>query len=590
MKSVRPARKALVLALALAAAPAFAGEVYSETYFFGDSLTDSGHFQNTLPAGIRDQAGRFTTNPGWIWAQWVADHYGTDATTDNQGGTNYAIGGARIDTPVVNTLPVTGQVELYLANHGGRADPDALYTVWGGGNDLLAFDFSAPVGAQMVEAVSRLQDAGARYVLVPTVPDAGLTPFAISAGGAVPALATTIANSFNQNIFGALAAAGLRIIPLNTFQLQQEIVADAGRFGFTNIGSTACTGSSLTCTPADYVVPGADQTYVFADGVHPSSATHRILADYAVSVLEGPRQVAMLSNSAAFTGRARADRVAMHVDGTAQADGMRWWGDLRADRQQNEGGIDYDGTTPAGTFGLDWSRGDLVFGGFLGFGRGTQDYGRDAGRFDHSESTVGGFLGWYGESAWINGQASYSKLSFDVERKVNLGIASRRHDGSADGSNLSVGLNAGWEFADGVISHGPVAGVLAQRIEVDGYTEAGTLATALAHAGQDYDSLVANLGWQVRYAAGENFRPYARVTFDHEFEGAPDQVFARLVSMPATAEFAVPGLQADRSYGTVMLGARTRIGGLDANFGATGLFAQEGGTNATLFVTLSGGF
>ncbi|RZA22860.1 MAG: hypothetical protein EOP92_45695, partial [Lysobacteraceae bacterium] len=45
MKSVRPVRKALVLALALAAAPAFAGEVYSETYFFGDSLTDSGHFQ-----------------------------------------------------------------------------------------------------------------------------------------------------------------------------------------------------------------------------------------------------------------------------------------------------------------------------------------------------------------------------------------------------------------------------------------------------------------------------------------------------------------------------------------------------------------
>ena len=148
MKSAFPVRSTLALALAFAAAPAMAGGVYSQTWFFGDSLTDSGHFQDGLPADIRDVAGRFTTNPGLVWSQWLAAYYGTDGTTDNQGGTNYAIGGARIDTPVANTIPVTAQVELYLSTHGGRADPNALYTVWGGGNDLLAFDFAAPVGVQ----------------------------------------------------------------------------------------------------------------------------------------------------------------------------------------------------------------------------------------------------------------------------------------------------------------------------------------------------------------------------------------------------------------------------------------------------------
>ena len=590
MKSVLPLRSTLAVALALAAAPAMAEDVYSQTYFFGDSLSDSGHFQNALPEDIRDEAGRFTTNPGWVWAQWVADHYGTDATTDNQGGTNYAIGGARIDTPVANTIPVTAQVDLYLSTHGGRADPNALYSVWGGGNDLLAFDFNAPVGVQMVEAVTALQNAGARYVLVPTVPDAGLTPFAISVGGGVPALATSIASSFNERIFGALSDAGLRIIPLNTFQLQQEIVADFAAYGFTNITQPACPGSSLICTPADYVAPGADQTYLFADGVHPSAATHRIMADYAVSVLEGPRQIAMLPHSASTTGRSRADRVALHVGEAPKADGMRWWGDLRGDRQSHDNGDAFDGATPAGTFGIDWSRGDIVFGGFLGFGRGTQDYGDDAGDFRQSETTLGGFVGWYGESAWVNGQASYSKLSFDVERNLHLGIATRQHGGSPDGDNLSVGLNAGFEFDDGAISHGPVVGVLSQKIEVDGYAEAGTLATALAYPDQDYDSLVGSVGWQFRYAAGDNFKPYARVTFDHEFEGAPDEAFARLISMPVTAEFAVPGLHADRSYGSVLIGARTRLGGLNADFGASGLVAQQGGSNASLFVTLSGGF
>jgi len=588
MKSARPARTLLALALAVAAAPALAQDVYSQTYFFGDSLTDSGHFQNTLPANIRAQAGRFTTNPGWVWAQWLADHYGTDATTDNQGGTNYAIGGARLDTPVANAIPVTAQIDQYLSSHGGVADPDALYTVWGGGNDLLAFDIFAPVGVQMVEAVGHLHDAGARYILVPTIPDAGLTPFALGAG--LGAAATGVANSFNQQIFNGLANAGLRVIPLNTFQLQQEIVADAARYGFTNTTGTACPGSSLTCTPANYVVPGADQTYVFADGVHPSSATHRILADYAVSVLEGPRQVAMLPHSAATTGRSRADRVALHVGTAPLAEGTRWWGDVRGDWQKQDHGDSYEGTTPAGTFGIDWSRGNMVFGGFLGYGRGTQDYGHDAGEFRQTESTLGGFAGWYGESAWINGQVSYSKLAFDVERNLHLGISTRQHSGSPDGSNLSVGLNAGFEFVDGVITHGPVLGVLSQKIEVDGYAEAGTLATALSYPQQDYDSLVGSLGWQVRYNAGATLAPYARVTFDHEFEGSPDEAFASLNSIPVSGVFAVPGLGVDRSYGTVLLGARTRWGGLNADFGATALVAQQGGRNAGLFLTLSGGF
>ena len=588
MKSVRPVRTLIALALAVAAAPAVAEGAYTQTYFFGDSLTDSGHFQNTLPADIRDQAGRFTTNPGLVWAQWVADYYGTDATTDNQGGTNYAIGGARLDTPVANAIPVTAQIDLYLSTHGGVADPNALYTVWGGGNDLLAFDIFAPVGTQMVAAVGRLHAAGARYILVPTIPDAGLTPFALSAG--LGSAATSVANSFNAQIFSSLANAGLRVIPLNTFQLQQEIVAEASRYGFTNINSPACPGSSLTCTPDDYVVPGADQTYVFADGVHPSSATHRILADYAVSVLEGPRQIAMLPYSATMTGRSRADRVAMHVGSAPEAEGARWWGDLRGDWQQHNRGDGFEGTTPAGTFGVDWSRGDVVFGGFLGFGRGTQDYGRDAGEFRQSEATFGGFVGWYGDAAWVNGQASYSKLSFDVERNLHLGIATRQHSGSPDGSNLSIGVNGGYEFEDGVITHGPVAGVLAQRVEVDGYAEAGTLATALTYPQQDFDSLVGSIGWQLRYNAGENLKPYARVTFDHEFEGAPGEAFASMNSLPVSGEFAVPGLQVDHSYGTVLVGARTRLGGMTADFGASAMVAQEGDRNASVFITLSGSF
>src|SRR6476619_7455112 len=107
MSSFRPYRSILAMALALAAAtPALAETPFSSTVFFGDSLTDSGFYQPFLVWNVDPNAGtvaRFTTNPGLVWAEWLADFYGTNATPAWQltptgitgaTGDNYAAGGA----------------------------------------------------------------------------------------------------------------------------------------------------------------------------------------------------------------------------------------------------------------------------------------------------------------------------------------------------------------------------------------------------------------------------------------------------------------------------------------------------------------
>ena len=48
----KPVRTALAAALLLAAAPAFA-QTFTQTVFFGDSLTDAGYFRPLLPASVR---------------------------------------------------------------------------------------------------------------------------------------------------------------------------------------------------------------------------------------------------------------------------------------------------------------------------------------------------------------------------------------------------------------------------------------------------------------------------------------------------------------------------------------------------------
>lgn len=611
-RAKRPIRAALACAVIAATAgapmPALADGPYSQTVFFGDSLTDGGFFRPLLPASVRPVTGQFTTNPGFVWSQYLAEYYGTSATPNGNGqtGTNYAAGGARVGintTGALGPIPsLATQVNNYLATNGGRADSGALYTVWGGANDLFAITngganptttISSAVASQ-IGIVTQLGNAGARYVLVATVPDLGITPAFRAQGATAQAQATGLATTYNNALFSGLASSGLRVIPLDTFNLLREIVASPSVYGFTNVTGTACqpqiTANSLTCNPTSLVTPDAPNTHVFADGVHPTTRAHQILSQYAVSVLEAPRQIALLPHATAVVGRARAERVSAQLVGKPDGDGMRWWFDGRRDSQRYESGDLYDGDGPALTGGISWASGNWVYGGFAGLGRNDYDFGQGGG-FDQDDATLGGYAGWYGDGAWASGQISYTTVRYDVDRDVVLGPATRRHSGSPDGSNLSLGLNAGFDFKGESLTHGPVASVLMQRIDVDGYAEdQPTLSTSLAYPDQSFDSLITSLGWQASYRVNDRFAPYGRVTWDVEHEDQPEEAFARSQSIIGSLEYAVPGQTFDDSFVTLQFGARTRIFGLDANIGASLTSAQSGGEDATVFASFGRSF
>ncbi|GGK12995.1 autotransporter domain-containing protein [Luteimonas terricola] len=611
MSKSRTVRTALAAALALAVLPAAANEQpFSQTVFFGDSLTDAGYFRPLLPPEVQAVTGQFTTNPGLVWAQWLALHYGTDASANGNGqaGDNHAAGGARMGVDANGALGFTPslatQAAGYLAANGGRADPDALYTVWGGANDLFAVaadpgNAQAIIGgavAAQVGIIGSLQAAGARYVLVPNTPDLGLTPAQIAQGPGAQAQGTALATMYNDALFGALAANGLSVIPVDTFSFLREIAANPAAFGISNVTGTACmpqiTAQSLTCNPTSLVSPDAPQTYLFADGVHPASGAHRALADLALAAIEGPRQMAVLPHSAAGTGRNRAARVGAQLAGRGDASGSRWWTDLRGDFQRYAHGDHYDGVGPALTVGMDWGDNGLVYGGFLGYGAQGNDWGKRRGNWDQTELSIGGYLGWTGESgAWANGQLSYTSLDFDIERQVPLGPALRTHSGSTDGSNITLALQGGWEFGEGAMRHGPVLGVVAQRIEVDGFNESDpTLSTSLAYLDQEFDSTVGSAGWQLAYTIHDHLAPYARITMDREFEDEAGQAFARSQSIAGSLPYAVPGVEYDQSWVTLTFGARTRLFGMDANIGASLNNGQKGGKHAMVFASVGAGF
>ena len=603
--------------LALAASPVFAqsAQTFDETVFFGDSLTDAGFFRPLLPASAQPVTGQFTTNPGFVWAQYLADYYGTNASTAwlatgatprADTGTNYAVGGARNGTDSVGALGYTpslnSQVNAYLARTGGKANPNALYTVWGGANDLFAITAGAPVQATLTSAVAaqvgivgRLQNAGAQYILVPTIPDLGITPGFRAQGAAAAAQGTALSTNYNNALFSTLAAQNLRVIPLNTFTLLREVVANPGAYNLRNVTGTACqpqiTAQSLTCNPTSYVTPDAPQAYAFADGVHPTTAAHKLLSDYAVATIEGPRQIAILPHSAANIGRLRADMLADHLDARQGVDGSRVWGDVRYDNQRYKRGMTGDGFDGGGltlTAGYDRRSDALVYGVFGNIGQQRLDYGARRGDYKQKEAGVGGHIGWHGAAGWVDAHIGWTRLDFDIDRDVWLGPVMRTHTGSSEGDNLSAGVSGGWRFEHGRLSHGPVMRLLSQRVELDGYTETQPeLSTALAFADQKIDSLQGSVGWQADFQLKEHFQIFARATMDREFEDAPTQSFAQVTSLPGTMPFAVPAPTFDDKFVTLTYGVRSQMWGLDMYSGSSVTVADVGGSNMSTYISVA---
>ncbi|MBK6980600.1 MAG: SGNH/GDSL hydrolase family protein [Betaproteobacteria bacterium] len=349
MKPVRRALPALVLALfAGATVPAAGAAQFSNVVVFGDSLSDAGYYRPFLsglglPSSVVATLGRFTTNPGPVWSELVAGYYGASTAPSNAGGSIFAQGGATVATNSPSTppgfaqRPVSTQITEYLARSGGSADPDALHAVWAGGNDFLnnftllgagtitqaqfQTNLLAAAGAE-VQQVGRLYAAGARYVMVFALPNLGITPFAIGTGAANAASATAASAGYNTTLYTGLVSAGLRAIPVDVFTLLNEIKANPAAYGFSNTTGIACgpfppittSGSSQFCGPTNLVAAGADQSYLFADGVHPTTGAHRIVADFATSLIEGPTAYSMLGEVAL---RTRAAHVQTLADGLA---------------------------------------------------------------------------------------------------------------------------------------------------------------------------------------------------------------------------------------------------------------------------------
>jgi outer membrane lipase/esterase len=222
-----------------------------------------------------------------VWAQLLASSLGLSANPSLLGGTDYAFGGA--PTGPLNTIPpsLEAQTALFLSQQGPLIPGNALYVVEGGGeNARNALDeigsscginpvcINGIIKATVTEFVgdiqtidSELEAAGAKNIVVWNVPNIGATPAVLASGAFASMLGATIATAMDNALLAAIAT-DPDVTLFDDFALLNEVIADPGAFGLSNV-TDACAQFS-SCDPSQFL---------FWDGIHPTSAAEAIISD-----------------------------------------------------------------------------------------------------------------------------------------------------------------------------------------------------------------------------------------------------------------------------------------------------------------------
>lgn len=559
---------------------------FSKVVIIGDSLSDGGNLSLALGSPTPS---RFTTNPGFTAPEMVASGLGLPVTASLLGGTDYAFGGAGLvnnsSAGPIPTLPQ--QLQMYLAANGGVADAHALYQVWGGANDIFYLTATSTdpnvLGAGTLTAaqtelglIGSLQTAGARYAVVYNLPDIGKTPAGMAGGAAASAGATQLSVLYNSQLnigLGELSAKGMNIIPVNAFALVNEVIANPSSYGFTNVTAPACTGgsgSSLQCgpqgsgAPVTYA-PGTENTYLFADGVHPTQAADRLLSQVVLSEIAAPGQTSLLSQAPLTTVTAQTRTVRGEMLNDGSGNGSRFFAHANYSQQS----FNASDTSPKAnsnnfdlTLGGDLKYSDnLSMGAALGLGHSNAGVSGGTGGYTMQDISALAYITYHSGGAYLGayGEAGHSHFT-NVDRIIQIGPMTRTESGNTGGTHGGLGFTGGWWFGKSKLQNGPFANVEWHDITIDTFHENGSDSTAMWFAKQERKALLSTLGWRVQgefQISNAVLKPYAELSWNHDSKGDPSMVTAGLTSMAGS--FTLTGYVPDKTWGMASLGLSTQL-------------------------------
>src|SRR4028119_816927 len=516
---------------------------FNDIYVFGDSLVDAGNLfvptVGALPPSPPYFNGRFTN--GLVWVETLAPRLGINTNPAN----NLAVGGATSGTLNVNSaligLPLPGlQTEINsFTTASGAANPNALYVVWAGANDYLGGSTdTTTVVNNLSNAVTTLTANGAKNIMVVNLPDLGKTTQLRLAPNS--AAVTALVNTHNSQLTAALQTQAqnrnVNIIPLDTYGLFNEILAEPARYGFTNV-----TESCLNLA-AGTVCSNPDQ-YLFWDDIHPTAAAHGLIGEFAYAVLSSPQAVVPQGDIALNVARRQVQNInarllslrSVRENPSEQRVGAFVNGNVNfGDKDSNTNEPGFGSTTIGTTADIDYRVTDnLALGVAVGYVSNNTDLKNNLGNVDIDGYNVSVYSNFVQDNFYTDAVVSYGWNNYEIRRKI--AFDNRTATANPDGNQLSVDVNSGYNIKSGNFSVGPTVGVRYDRVNIDRYTEEGAGSLNMAVEDQKAESVVLSLGAQasvsISTGTGEVI-PYVRASYEHEFANDRREIETELVSQP----------------------------------------------------------
>ena len=583
------------LTFALISAVLFSGQAFAQSYsnliIFGDSNSDSGRYKYipSSTGGSLATYGAFTTNPGAEWTVGLGQKFGVTVTPTSApgGGNNYAAGGARVSYTAANSnaWSATSQVSAYLATTSSIADPNALYvmsiglndlkttTTGGAGNIVDPQNISAinTLGQQTANLVGSLYSAGARNFLIPNMNASKSAAVATALGYTYNAVQSASRDLYSQTVWNNVAAQGINFVPADWSTVFNYIALNPAQFGIanTNVNTPACgtTTASINCGPSNYVTPTADQTYLYADGPlsstgggHLTTAGQKIETDYYYGLLVAPGQVSMLANQASIgqiaMNNSYLDQAGYSFRANAPQSLGAWV--LGGAQQVNMTGSQTStSSTPYnGAAGMDYQYNqNILLGGFVGYGQAQVNY-NTSGNFTQSGTTLGAYSAYKDGAIWANGLVAYNWLNSNVNRVTPIGITSFSNASTVNGSNTSVAVQTGYNFDYSVMNHGPVIGYAYVNTSINGFTESGNF-NSLQFGSQNINAQVGSVGYQMQAKVGD-WLPFAKVIYNSQF-GNLDRLVTTTLTTVAAPSYTMPAMGYGRNWTNLTAGIGYQI-------------------------------
>ena len=229
------------------------------------------------------------------------------------------------------------------------------------------------------------------------------------------------------------------------------------------------------------------------------------------------------------------------------------------------------------TAGFDFKSYGWLFGAAFSVQTTQQSFTLLPGGYTQSGGSASLYAAYLDHPLWFDVVGTLGYFRDSINRQVPLGITVQSNNGYTNVyGTSSLAAEAGYNFFNSGLRHGPVTGVAFQRVDVNAFTETGSV-TALS-----FDTQISKFGDQRAGLSGElrlgGLRAVRETCLEPEWADPNRDVTASLTTIAAPSYF-MPAVVLVSNWGTATVGTSAKISQNVKGFAlVTSEFAQNSAT------------